>query len=83
MGEVIQISMMKMMEFGVLGVAVVILVIALVRKDKQVNSLYVRLVEKSERDSDKYHDLAAAQSDAVKELAGEIKEMRYARGQER
>lgn len=57
---------------GVLGAVVVLLVMALIRKDKQVNHLYIRLVEKSDKDAQKYHELAAAQNDVLNELAEEI-----------
>lgn len=66
----------SLLEYGVLGAAVVLLVLVVVRKDKQVNALYIRLVEKSERDAEKYQELAAAQSEVLAELVGEIQEYR-------
>lgn len=64
------------LEYGVLGAAVVLLVIFLIRKDKQVNALYIRLVEKSEKDANKYQELAAAQNEVLAELIEEIQEYR-------
>ena len=64
------------LEYGVLGAAVVLLVIFLIRKDKQVNALYIRLVEKSERDASKYQELASAQNEVLTELIEEIQEYR-------
>lgn len=71
----IEVALQSLLEYGVLGAAVVILIIVVIRKDRQVNGLYIRLVEKSERDSEKYHELASAQSEVLKELAEEIQEL--------
>jgi len=65
----------SLLDYGALGAAVVILLVFLIRKDRQVNALYVRLVEKAERDSAKYHELAAAQGEVLKELVEEIQEL--------
>lgn len=72
----------SLMDYGVLGAAVVILIVMLIRKDRQVNTLYLRLVEKSEKDSQKYQELSSAQADVLRELAEEIQELhRYKEGQ--
>lgn len=65
------------LQYGALGATTVLLIIFLIRKDRQVNALYVRLVEKSERDAAKYHDLAAAQNELMAELVEEIHEYRH------
>lgn len=65
----------SLLDYGTLGIVVIILLVFLIRKDKQVNTLYVRLVEKAELDSAKYHELAAAQGDVLKELIEEIQEL--------
>lgn len=62
-------------EYGVLGIAVIILALALVRKDRQVNALYDRLIEKSDKDSQKYHELAEALNDTLKELTEAVIEI--------
>jgi len=61
-------ALMGLLEYGILGIAVVLLIIALIRKDRQANTLYDRLVEKSERDSNKYHELAEALNETLQEL---------------
>lgn len=59
----------RLIEHGVLGIAVVFLSLALIRKDKQVSSLYTRLVEKSDRGAHKYHELATEMDRTMKELS--------------
>ena len=59
-------------EYGILGLSVIALTIALIRKDRQVNMLYIRLIEKAERDADKYHELAEALDETLKELIDAI-----------
>jgi len=59
-------------EYGVLGLCVIALTIALVRKDRQVNALYIRLIEKAEKDATKYHELAEALNDTLKELVDAV-----------
>lgn len=66
--EVTQHPLFGFAEYGVLGLCVIALAIALVRKDRQVNALYIRLIEKAEKDSTKYHELAAALDETLKEL---------------
>lgn len=61
-------ALYSLSEYGVLGIAVILLVMALIRKDRQVNALYIRLVEKAEKDASKYHQLADALNDTLKEL---------------
>lgn len=65
----------SLMEYGALGVVLVIMIVMLIHKDRQVNALYIRLVEKSERDSEKYHELSSAQSEVIRELAEEVQEL--------
>lgn len=55
-------------EYGVLGICVAALTYAVIKKDKQVNTLYLRLIEKSERDAQKYQELSVALNDTLKEL---------------
>lgn len=64
-----------LLEYGALGAVLIIMIIMMIHKDRQVNALYVRLVEKSERDSEKYHELSSAQSDMLRELAEEVQEL--------
>lgn len=66
--EVTQHPLFGFAEYGVLGLCVIALTIALVRKDRQVNTLYIRLIEKAEKDATKYHELAEALDDTLKEL---------------
>jgi hypothetical protein len=61
-----------LVEYGVLGICVIGLTIALVRKDRQVNALYTRLIEKAEKDSVKYHELAEALNDTLQELVDAV-----------
>lgn len=68
-------ALQSLLEQGVLGAAVVILIVFLIRKDRQVNALYVRLVEKAEKDAAKYHELATAMNETLSELVDEIEEM--------
>lgn len=56
-------------EYGVLGMLVIILTIALIKKDRQVTALYSRLVQKAEKDTEKYHELAEELHKTLKELA--------------
>jgi len=63
----------KLIEQGILGIGVVFLAIAYIRKDKQVTALYTRLVEKSERDAQKYHELAETMDGTLKEMSQAIK----------
>ena len=65
-------ALFKLTEYGVLGCAVILLVMALIRKDRQVNALYIRLVEKAEKDSNKYHQLAEALNDTMQELTDSL-----------
>lgn len=65
-------ALFKLTEYGVLGVAVILLIMALIRKDRQVNALYIRLVEKAEKDADKYHQLAEALNDTMQELTDSV-----------
>lgn len=67
-GEPFSTALFGLLEYGVLGIAVVLLVVAYFRKDRQVNALYVRLIEKAERDANKYHELGEALNDTLKEL---------------
>lgn len=71
-GDPITTSLFGLLEYGVLGIAVVLLVVAYIRKDRQVNALYVRLIEKAERDSNKYHELAEALNDTLQELTDAV-----------
>jgi hypothetical protein len=66
----------KLLEYGVLGIAVFFLTLALIRKDKQVTALYIRLVEKSERGEQKYQELAEALDDTLKEMSDVIQMQR-------
>jgi hypothetical protein len=61
-----------LVEYGVLGFCVIALAIAYVRKDKQVNDLYLRLIEKSEQHASKYHELAESLDETLKELVDVI-----------
>jgi hypothetical protein len=63
---------LKLLEYGVLGIAVVLLTGALTRKDKQVTALYIRLIEQSDRNGQKYHELAEAMTETMEELAASI-----------
>lgn len=65
-------ALLALLEYGVLGIAVVLLIVAYIRKDRQVNALYIRLIEKAERDSDKYHELAEAMNDVLQELTDAV-----------
>jgi len=65
-------ALFALLEYGVLGIALVVLLIAYIRKDRQVNTLYIRLIEKSERDAHKYHQLAEALNDTLQELTDAI-----------
>ena len=60
----------QLAEYGILGIAVILLVLALLRLHRQNGHLYDRLIEKSERDSEKYHELGSAMNEALQELAG-------------
>ncbi len=55
-------------EHSLLGVAVVALTLLLLRKDRQVTTLYNRLVTKSEKQSLKYHELAKELDDTLREI---------------
>jgi len=66
-------ALFGLLEYGVLGIGVVLLAVAYIRKDRQVNALYIRLVEKAEKDANKYHELAEALNDTLQELADAIK----------
>lgn len=58
----------KLMEYGVLGIMVILLLVAYIRKDRQVGTLQDRLVAKAERDSEKYHELASELNMTMRDL---------------
>jgi len=56
-------------EYGVLGICVAALTYAVIKKDKQVEALYLRLIEKSESDAKKYQEITEALNDTLKGLS--------------
>ena len=65
------------LEYGVLGLSVLALGTALIKKDKQVNSLYSQLVEKAEKDTEKYHELAEELNNTMNALIEIVEEKKW------
>ena len=53
---------------GGMGLLAAIALYVAYKKDRMVDALYTRLVEKSEKDSDKYQQLAGVQNETMREL---------------
>lgn len=64
--------LLELLTKGGMPVITVIAIIIAFRKDQHVTMLYDRYVEKCERDAEKYHELAQAQTNTMRELTDAI-----------
>jgi hypothetical protein len=64
--------LLELLSKGGMPVITVIAIIIAYRKDQHVTMLYDRFVVKCERDADKYHELAQAQTTTLRELTDAI-----------
>lgn len=59
---------------GILGMVAVLAIIVAYRKDRQVNALYTRLEQKTEKMVEKYHTLAGELKETIHTLCRTIDE---------
>jgi Zn-dependent M16 (insulinase) family peptidase len=59
---------------GILGVVTAISLFIAYKKDKQVEALYDRLIEKSSKTAEKYHTLASELHETLRDLHASIED---------